>query len=275
MTDPDWDDSASAGFEIFKLSHRDRALSLLGNNDLNSQLIAIRSLLRRNREAEAQVSQEIKQLASHIKACVDGDQEYQMHLENHWVDTLHGAVFQDAALSMSAIGMLAPLIESLFVSIFRGLQNQSQIADAADPRAKATHDSYWNPKIVFNEGVQRMDIVAGIKQLATSTGLHCFMPDGYLKTLSAVFAYRNNMFHNGFEWPPEARERFANRIKNDSWPDTWFSQAMHDGKPWIFYMSNDFIETILILIDQLLEGVGKYLENNELTLKRPLNIGES
>jgi hypothetical protein len=275
MMDPDWDDSASADFEMFKLSYRDRALSLLGNIDLDSQLIAIRSLLRRKREAEAQVSNEIKQLASQIQAYAGGDQLYQMHMENHWVDKLHGAVFQDAAHSMSAIGILAPFMESLFVSIFRGLQNQSQIAGAADPRGKATDDLYWNPKIVFDKGAQRMDIVAGIKQLSTSTGLHYFMPDGYLKTLSAVFAYRNNMFHNGFEWPPEAREKFSDRIKNESWPDIWFSQAMHGGQPWVFYMSDDFIETNLKLIDQVLEGAGKYIVKNNLTAKPPSNEGES
>ena len=81
--------------------------------------------------------------------------------------------------------------------------------------------------------------------------------------LAALFGYRNNMFHNGFEWPLEKREKFAQRIKNSGWPDAWFGKATRDKEPWIFYMSPDFIEHCLHTIDQVLEGVGRYLLANK------------
>jgi hypothetical protein len=267
VTDTDWGDMASAGFDGFKLSHRDHALYLIGERDLDAQLIAIKGVLRRNRAAEQQVSEEIKALDAQIRNLVTDDVEYQIHMENHWVDTMHGTVFQDAAHSMSTVGMLAPFIESLFVSIFAGLRDRARADTNADPRSKATQDQFWNPQIVFGKEGPKDDIVRGITQLATSTGLQSFLPEGYQKSLSALFAYRNNMFHNGFEWPLETRQKFASRIKNDAWPVVWFSQATRGDDPWVFYMSDEFIAHCLQMIDQVLEGVGRYVAQNKDDLK--------
>jgi hypothetical protein len=71
------------------------------------------------------------------------------------------------------------------------------------------------------------------------------------------------MFHNGFEWSPETRQKFANRIKNEGWPSTWFQQATRGDEPWVFYMSDEFIEYCLQMIDQVLDGVGSYLEQSK------------
>ncbi len=267
MTDPYWGDMAGVGFGGFKRSPRDRALVLVDESDLDAQLLAIRGVLRRHRGAESQVAEEIKELDTHIRAYAGDDQEYQMHMEDQWANTLHGTVFQDAAHSMSAVGMLAPFVESLFASIFRGLRERAPGGAAIDPRAKATQAQYWNPQIVFGKDGPRDDIVAGIEQLATSIGLQPYLPDGYRRTLSALFGYRNNMFHNGFEWPLEARQKFANRLEIERWPGAWFSQATRDDKPWVFYMSDEFIAHCLQMIDKVLEGVGRYLEDHKMDLK--------
>lgn len=253
-------------------SDRDRGLFFIRDRDLEAQLIAIKSLLRRNREAEEETFKEIQELDETIQSFT-GDDQYRMYLEGHWVDALQASVFQDAAHSMSAVGMLGPFIESLFVAIFDGLRKRDQSASIQDPRTKATQDQFWNPQIVFGKDGPREDIVAGIVQLANATGLQSFMPGDYQKTLAALFSYRNNMFHNGFEWSLDVRQKFANRIKNDSWPIIWFSQATRDDQPWVFYMSDLFIENILRLIDQVLEGVGKYTSEN-LEDKLPCKKGE-
>ncbi|MEE4013467.1 hypothetical protein V1T76_15450 [Roseibium sp. FZY0029] len=249
----------SADFGLPEISNRDRALFLIDETDLEAQLIAIKGTLRRNTETEKLVSKEIKALDADVRAYGGNSDQYQQHLEDQWVDAMHGSVFQDAAHSMSAVGMLAPLIESLFVSVFRGLGEQLQEAATDDPRATATQNQYWNPQIYFGKDGPRDDIVAGIKQLAKSIGLHPFLPDNYQKTFQALFAYRNNMFHNGFEWPTETRQKFANRIKNDGWPETWFSCAKSNHEPWVLYMTDEFIAHCLKMIDQVLDGVGEYL----------------
>lgn len=40
---------------------------------------------------------------------------------DEWVDLLHASTYQSAANSMAAVGMLAPLIESLFYQAFQGI----------------------------------------------------------------------------------------------------------------------------------------------------------
>ena len=77
---------------------------------------------------------------------------------------------------------------------------------------------------------------------------------------AALTAYRNSMFHNGFEWPLAERQMFGELIAAEGWPDGWFKKSTTGGVPWIFYMSDEFIAHGLEVIDQLLEGVGRYLE---------------
>lgn len=274
MTVTDWGNTAGAGFEGFEISNRDLALFLIRERDLNAQLIALKGVLRRNRDAKELVAEEIKALDTHIRANAGESEEYRQHMEDQWVESLHGTVFQDAAHSMSAVGMLAPFVEALFVSIFRGLRERSQGGATADPRAMTAQDQYWNPRIVFDKDGPRGDIVAGIVQLATSTSLQSLLPEGYQKTLSALFAYRNNMFHNGFEWPPEVRQKFATRIKNDNWPGTWFSWATSGGEPWVFYMREEFIAHCLEMTEQILSSVGRYISESEPKPELASNNGE-
>ena len=129
-----------------------------------------------------------------------------------------------------------------------------------DPRVKASQNEFWDPHFVFGQGGPRTNLVAGIQQLANSTGLAAFLPGGYETMLSALIAYRNKMFHNGFEWPKAEREKFDDRIVDEGWPAEWFTKSTSDDKPWIFYMSNDFIQHCLATIDDILEGVGAYLK---------------
>lgn len=267
MTDGDWGDMVGAWFEGFELSHRDHALFLIGERDLDAQLIAIKSVLRRNREAEKEVSEEIKALDAHIRGYAGGDEEYQIHLEHHWVDTLHGTVFQDAAHSMSAAGMLAPFVESLLVSIFQGLRERLNAAEAAPDetlRGPSSVAKFWDPRMV-RDGVawQKAGLVRGTRQLSDAIGLSPYLPTDFAAMHAALTAYRNSMFHNGFEWPLDERKRFGELIAAEGWSDRWFKRSTSGDDPWIFYMSDEFIAHCLDMIDQVLEGVGRYLEQGE------------
>ncbi|CDO60271.1 hypothetical protein BN1012_Phect2058 [Candidatus Phaeomarinobacter ectocarpi] len=264
MTDHDYGDLAGAGFGDFELSNLDQALFLIQEYDLEAQLIAIRGVLSQNRAARQLVIEDIEALNEQMRNRTGGDDEYHMHMENHWADTLHGTVFQDAAHSMSAVGMLAPFVESLFVSIFSGLRTRQQHDDdnhrTRGVRRARSETDFWDPHFVFDKKVRRKDLVAGIGQLSASVGLAPFLPANCDKALTALFAYRNKMFHNGFEWPMEERHKFGKRIENEAWPEGWFTQSNTGGEPWIFYMSDDFIKHCLKMIDQVLHGVGEYLE---------------
>ena len=257
MTDDLLHELEAAEPDPFEITNRDQALFLIEEYDLEAQLLAIRGLVKRNSESDKALEAEIKSLGAEIRKHTD---EYADYLQDSWIDHLHGSVFQDAAHSMSTVGMLAPFVESLFVAIFKGLRANRRPVDAAsDARAAALHDDFWNPHYVFEGGRRRRDVVKGIGQLSESTGLAAYLPDSLSKTLSALFEYRNKMFHNGFEWPMIEREKFGNAIRRNEWPSEWFTQSTTDGKPWIFYMSSEFIQHCFSTIDQVLEGVGDYL----------------
>jgi hypothetical protein len=60
------------------------------------------------------------------------------------------------------------------------------------------------------------------------------------------------MFHNGLEWPLDER------IRSKGWPSDWFSTATSADEPWIFYLSEQYIEHCLEMIEQVLDAVGAF-----------------
>ena len=192
--------------------------------------------------------------------------EYGHHLTDRWVDHMHQGVYLDAAHSMSAVAMLAPFIESLFSAVFREIRRREEKERppaAMDKRTRLSRDLLWNPHLVLNAREVNDDLVKGIEELAEATDLATHLPKDYLKTLKALFTYRNKMVHLGFEWPVEERAKFANAVVQQKWPTAWFSQATSGGEPWIYYMSSVFIEHCLKTIDGILIGIGAYLRDQE------------
>ncbi len=73
--------------------------------------------------------------------------------------------------------------------------------------------------------------------------------------LEALFTFRNASFHNGYDWPEDERAKFAAKVKAKGWQQ-WFTQATDDGKPWIFYVSDTFIDVCIDRADKSLLGIG-------------------
>lgn len=267
-------ESSARSFLSFTLSDRDIALLALHERDLEAQLVAIKSLLKRNEQADKAVSEEIEKLDQEARDYRGDDPHYQMHLEDAWIDAMTGTVFQDAAHSMAAVGMLAPFIESLFSGLFIEIRTlKTGEVSESDPRSISVEDQYWDPHIYYGKTGAREDLVAGIVQLSKSTGLQPYLPDGLSRTLGALFGYRNNMFHNGFEWPAETRKKFAERILAEKWPEEWFRKAETGGQPWIFYMSPSFIDHCLQTIDRVIEGAGRFIKDNRTRSSQATGAG--
>ena len=219
--------------------------------DFQSQLLAIRIILERNHEAEEKVSVEIKKLEAEIR-----ERGGNSWMVDHWVSKLHSSTFLDATHSMAAIGLIAPLMESLFDRVFRYLEHevgQSYSVESGHERWQL--DDRWDHRLVWKRGHQSRNIAKGIVQLAEAIDLKEHLPDDLERTLSILFAYRNKMFHCGLEWPDEELENFANLIGSNGWADC-FTRAESDGDPWIFYMSREFIGHCLDTVDRIIEGIG-------------------
>ena len=220
-------DYAGVGFET--VTDRDIALGILAL-DYESQLVAVHSVLQRNREAEAQASARIRKLEAAIRK--HGHPHH--WVEHDWVDRMHDQTFLDAAHSMAAVGLIAPVIESLFDRTFRYFG----------------HENKWKQS-------RRHDIAKGILKLAEAINLKRHLPDDLDRTLLALFAYRNKMFHCGLEWPEKDRRDFANRIRSNGWTNC-FSCAESGGDPWCVYLSKEFVDHCLKTVDSVIDGIGAY-----------------
>lgn len=246
---------------MLDLTNRDHAVVLLEDIDLEAQLAAVRGLLRRNAQADAALADEIREIATRAR---EASGEFGMQLENDWVDHLHGSVFQDAAHSMSAVGMLAPMLESLLTATFAAIRDLADPAVPVTPAgARAIHVedlNFWDPHYLFGRERGSKDIARGAVQLADSTGLLPLLPDDFAMVTDALFTYRNRMFHHGFEWPKPERVKFEALIAEKGWPPNWFSRSTSGGEPWIIYMSDALIRHSLASIDAILGGIGTFVQ---------------
>ncbi|RFP09222.1 hypothetical protein D0T23_26260 [Duganella sp. BJB475] len=238
---------------------RDYACILLPTVDYEAQLQAMRSLLdqhKKNEDRRTADIQRIDQAIPHLS------EEQGRWASDDRSDRLHASVYADAAHSMAAIGMLAPFIETIFNEAFSSARsfygaNTDSLPDHR--RWKADIDLAWNCRHSWKKNGARFDSMdAGIMQLSSAIGLKEFLPTSLPTTLSAVFAYRNKMFHLGFEWPVHEREKFNERIAGEKWQTTWFQWATRDSKPWICYITNELIAECLTQIDGVLHAFGAF-----------------
>lgn len=105
---------------VDELSDLDYACLLLPDLDYESQLNAIKNLLQRHHRANQQISDEIKEIEAHARQLTGILNQQAI---DDWLDRLHTSVYQDAAHSMAAVGMLAPLVESIYHQIFLKLSD--------------------------------------------------------------------------------------------------------------------------------------------------------
>lgn len=251
-----------------EISDRIAAATVLPDLDFDAQLDAINNLLRRNRNVDTVLSdkiEEVKQFAEQTSGFWNARavEELVGHYQN--------SVYQDAAHSMAAVGMLAPFIESFFFQAFEGIGKEYFTETKTPARhvrfepAAYQWDCHW---VRADKGDRKWskDLVRGIKQLSEATGLMKHLPSDYVSVLSALFAYRNKMFHCGFEWPKEERARFTSRIENGEWPEAWFTDAKSGGEIWIYYVTDAFVDHCMKTIDACLDGVGAYCKSKNNTL---------
>ncbi len=254
---PDWLKDAEP-FGVPKLSDRDTACLVLPDLDYDAQLMAIHSLLRQHADADRASQEEIKRIeefARQTSGCRND------HAVDEWIDRLHSSTYQDAAHSMAAVGMLAPFVESIFYQAFQGIRCQfyaKGTPPSENARWQQPAKDQWDCHFVWTNGRRSKNLPQGIIQLSEAVGLMPFLPSDLAPMLQVLFEYRNKMFHNGFEWPVEERERFERRIEQAGWPSEWFAKATTGGHPWVFYMTDQLIQHCLDMIEQIIAGIGRF-----------------
>jgi len=263
-----------AGMGLPLMTKRDMACMVLQDLDYEAQLIAISVLLSQHEAADARTTAEIKAVEEFARKNTGLRNEQAV---DEWVDLLHSSTYESAAHSMAALGMLAPMIESLFCQAFQGIRREFYPGTSiplGHARSGITKlETFWDCHFVFNAQSERKvqrDLVLGIMDLAEAVNLTPHLPAHLSATLVPLFRYRNKMFHFGFEWPSSECATFAQQIVESNW-QTLFSSATRDDVPFIFYMSPSFISQCMTLIHELLESFGSFCEEQiALRLGQPV-----
>jgi hypothetical protein len=228
--------------------------------DIDAQLAAIRILLRQNVEAQTALGDEIARIESKARTLTGAQNERAVDAS---VDLIHHSVYQAAAHSMAAVGMLAPFVETLFFRSFNsmGLRFFPATVEVSNhARWELARALQWDCHYVFRDKRRQKNLVEGILQLADATGLAPKLPARFEPMVRLLFRYRNDNFHHGFEWPRDVRERF----EKQQWPTAWIEKAMTGEEPWIFYLSDDFIKECLTIIDEVLNAIAAFIREDLL-----------
>lgn len=247
---------------------RDYVYCLQLDFSIDDQLGAIRTLLRLHRDAEQLTTQEIKETDDYARKATGLANDYAC---DRYVELCHTSVYQDGAHSMAALGMLAPLIETIFYQCFLGIRAEFfSKGDPANkhPRWEKRDEDRWDCHKIISGKRWHTNLVQGIIDLSDAVGVGKHWPANLETVLAALFAYRNKMFHHGFEWPLTERKAFAERIKREGWDAKWFSSATSGDVPWVFYLTNEFIDEMFAIIDQVIEGFGVFIRDELLPAKR-------
>ena len=121
---------AGAGLENIHLSDRDMASRILDRIDYEQQLTAITGLLARNKAVDQQLETERKEIIEFIKKSSGSAQERAIDESD---ENFYAMVYQGAAHSMAALGMIAPMYESMFLQAFQGIREAFRDAGVSLP----------------------------------------------------------------------------------------------------------------------------------------------
>ncbi|TCB60179.1 hypothetical protein E0J20_09300 [Rhizobium leguminosarum bv. viciae] len=261
------DESSFAGFTpgFFDnfLDDRDYLYTLVHTIDWQAQLSAVRLMISRNRQAGEAFSKAIANDAAEVRA-------YEGPHQDHWigqhVDMIHESVYRDAAESMAAIGMIAPLVESTLgqsLAALGDMYDRKNINPGDHKRWKRAegHESRWNCQFYFNSDKEAKNhIIFGLTQLAEACGLNKFLSQEFMTWFEAMFTYRNSMFHGGFEWTVDRRELFEKAVEKNGW-DRFFSCSTKNGRPWIYYIKDEAIDALPTMVENMLDSLGRFTKS--------------
>lgn len=244
------------------LDDRDYLFRLLDSIDWDAQLDAIRSVLARNRSAAERVAANIDELGQRAET-YSGPHHH--HVVDEHVDAMWRSSYSDAAVSLSAIGMIVPIAESVFSQSFQALGSmyaakQMQPPDHRRWKRADQHPERWNCQWYFGRDKARNDIISGLPQISEASGLSTYLEPDMMEWLAAMVSYRNRMFHGGFEWSLAQRDQFEALIAARNW-DKYFQSARTNDKPWIFYLRDEVIDDMPRRMEAILDSFGRFAKD--------------
>lgn len=196
--------------------------------------------------------------ANHVDTAIDAEMEGDPTIDlvtPAFADTCFAAVAQ----SLAFITTTAAFVESFFRKCLPDMATRfSGKYDQGHDRFRkygTLNPSFWDPTKPTTKGdtITRriLDILEG-SELITRMG-----PE-FSTVLDAIFKYRNQMIHSGFEWPLKERQKFAATIREGKWPH-WFFISTVDDEPWCFTITPLFRKACLDLCERSVSTFGGLL----------------
>ena len=245
----------------YGLEPRDRLLLLNLAIQYDEQLAAIHAVLGLHKKAAKEIEAERLSIEAAMKR-LDGMAFDDA--QDDWGANFYRSVYAEASYSIGALVMIAPFVEALFHQVYLAIATQPAPSPLAGTHARwqSGDNRQWDCHFVFRNGRFYKDLVPGVIQIADAIGLSQHLPQDLPARLAALFAYRNKMFHHGLEWPMQQRLAFQRQI--EAWPTHWFEKSESDHKPWIFYLSQSFLDEFMALINPTLDGMGAFIEEKRI-----------
>lgn len=242
------------------LDDRDYLYRLVETIDWDAQLDAIRGVLRLHRQSAEKVTDNILALRAQAESY---EGPYHHHVVDQHTDAVWFSSYSEAAISLSALGMVVPMIESVFsqsLSALGALYAESTISPPAHRRwdRAGADDGRWNCQIYYDKKREpHTDIIRGLPQLSEAAGLSACLSPEDVDWIVALLSYRNRMFHGGFEWSIEQRDKFLALVEGQGW-QKYFQWSESDHRPWIFYLRDEVIDAMPDRVRAILDSLGRF-----------------
>lgn len=167
-------------------------------------------------------------------------------------EAAHDATYAQVAISQAAIAAIAPLFEMLFHNAAKKLREAWGNRSMPTTARQLSSAYFWNPLYVYDapRRSKQKNIREGFKQLLAAVRLQHVLTEQGSAVIEAVFSYRNNCLHEGYEWSQSTLQKFFDRAQEKGWAH-WFDQCTVDEKPWLFLVSNQLVEHALFALNQL------------------------
>jgi hypothetical protein len=150
-----------SGSGLPEMEDIDYAGEFLPEIDYPAQLRAIRELLDRHAEEERMVTDRIQRISS--------TEPMRQQFVDEAVAEMHASVYQDAAHSMAAVGMLAPLVETIFRTAFLNIGARYELLPgwtSQHVRLQRPGKTRWDCGLVLRNDNSVNGIVEGVRELS-------------------------------------------------------------------------------------------------------------
>lgn len=240
---------------------RDYLHAFLHPINWDMQLIAVHGTFSRNAKASKDTADLIKKTYAEVDA-YNGPHHY--HYIDEYNYLLEMSAYENSAISMSSISVIAPMLESIFSQFFLRLGKEFEEHSMPLPQHHRWELSEgcpgrWSVKCHYKDGETCEDVISGISQLIKATGASAYLSKPIRRWVEAMFHYRNFMLHGGLEWSMERREAFA-KLMSDKKYDDLFKAGSIGGEPWMFYILDKAVDEMVNNVEAILDGLAAFAE---------------